>query len=119
MATATYWQRGESLDYTNGSGSKITAGTIVVLTSGAAGRIGVIGTDIPNGEVGSVHVTGVFEMPKSSTNALTQGEAVYWDGTGITEASNDGGGTPTYYPIAGYAAQAAAASATKVLVKLG
>ena len=58
-------------------------------------------------------------MPKSSTNALTQGEAVYWDGTGITEASNDGGGTPTYYPVAGYAAQGAAASATKVLVRIG
>ena len=25
MATASYWQRGESLDYTNGSGSKIGA----------------------------------------------------------------------------------------------
>ena len=44
MAKATYWQRGETLDYTNGSGSKIDANTIVVLKSGATGRIGVIGT---------------------------------------------------------------------------
>ena len=119
MATATYWHRGETLDYANSSGSKISANTIVVLTAGAAGRIGVIGTDIPNGETGVVHVTGVFELTKSSTNAITQGEAVYWDGTGITEASNDGGGTPTYYPVAGYAAYDAAASATKIYVKIG
>lgn len=118
MATATYYQRGETLDYPNSSGSKIDANTIVVLKTGATGRIGVIGTDILNGETGSVHVTGVFEMPKSSANAIAQGEAVYWDGTGITEASNDGGGTPTYYPVAGYAAAAAGASATKIYVKL-
>ena len=118
MAKATYYQRGESLDYTNSSGSKIDANTIVVLTSGASGRIGVIGTDIPNGETGSVHVTGVYEMAKSSSNALTQGQKVYWDGTGITEDDNDGGGTPTYYPVAGYAAHAAGASAETVLVKL-
>ncbi|MBQ6091671.1 MAG: DUF2190 family protein [Lachnospiraceae bacterium] len=119
MAKATYWQRGETLDYPNASGSKIDANTIVVLKTGATGRIGVIGTDIPNGETGSVHVTGVYEMAKSSSNAIAQGEAVYWDGTGITEASNDGGGTPTYYPSAGYAAAAAAASADKILVRIG
>ena len=119
MAKATYYQRGEALDYKNTSGSKIEANTIVTLGSGASGRIGVAGTDIANGETGSVHVAGVFEMPKSSTNAITQGTAVYWDGTGITEASNDGESTPTYYPVAGYAAQGADASATTIYVKIG
>lgn len=119
MAKATYYERGEVLDYANGTGSKIDANTIVVLKTGATGRIGVIGNDIPAGAKGSVHVMGVFEMPKSSTNAIAQGEAVYYDGTGITEASNDGGGTPTYYPTAGYAAYAADASATKIIVKIG
>ena len=119
MATASYWQRGETLDYPNSSGSKISKDTIVVLTAGATGRIGVVATDIPNGETGEVNVTGVFEMAKTSSNALTIGQAVYWDGTGITESSNDGGGTPTYYPSAGFVAAAAAASATKVMVKIG
>lgn len=119
MATAKYWQRGESLDYPNGSGSKITAGTVVTLGSGATGRIGVIGNDIPDGDVGSVHVTGVFEVAKTSTNAIALGTDVYFDGTGITEASNDGGGTPVYYPKAGFAAAAAAASDTVILVKIG
>jgi predicted RecA/RadA family phage recombinase len=118
--SATYIQRGEALDYPNASGSKIDANTVLVLTTGAAGRIGVAGADIPNGEVGAVHVTGVFELPKSSTNALTLGEALYWDGDGVTEASNDGDNdTPTYYPVAGYAAAAAAAGDTTVAVKIG
>lgn len=117
--SAVYLQRGEALDYPNASGSKIDAGTVVVLTAGAAGRIGVTGTDIPDGTVGSVHVAGVFEMPKSSSNALTLGEKVYWNGTGITEADNDGEGTPTYYPVAGFVAVAAAAGDTTVAVKIG
>lgn len=117
--SAVYLQRGEALDYPNASGSKIDANTVVVLTAGAVGRIGVTGTDIPDGTVGSVHVAGVFEMPKSSSNALTLGEKVYWDGDGITEADNDGEGTPTYYPVAGFVASAAAAGDTKVAVKIG
>ena len=117
--SAVYIQRGEALDYPNASGAKISANTVAVLTAGAAGRIGIIAEDIPDGEVGAVHVTGVFELAKSSTNALTLGEAVYWDGTGITEADNDGGGTPTYYPKAGFVAVAAAADDTTVAVKIG
>ncbi len=118
--SATYIQRGEALDYPNDTNNKIAANTVVVLTSGAAGRIGVIGADIPGKEVGAVLVTGVFELPKSSTNALTLGEALYWDGDGVTEASNDGDNdTPTYYPVAGYAAAAAAAGDTTVAVKIG
>lgn len=80
MANATYWQRGESLDYTNGSGSKITAGTIILLTD----MVGVAGADIPDGATGSVEVTGVFIAPKeyaASGKALTIGQAVVWDDT--------------------------------------
>ncbi len=117
--SATYIQRGEALDYPNDTNNKIAANTVVVLTSGAAGRIGVIGADIPGKEVGAVLVTGVFELPKSSTNALTLGEALYWDGDGVTEASNNGEETPSYYPVAGYAAAAAAAGDTTVAVKIG
>lgn len=119
MAKATYWERGETLDYMNNSGSKIEANTIVVLKSGATGRIGVIGTDIPNGDKGSVHVTGVYQMKKSSSSAIVQGEAVYWDGTGITEAADDGGSSKNYYPSAGFAAYAAGANDDVIYVKIG
>lgn len=116
MAKATYWQRGETLDFTNDAvgATKIDANTIVDL----GGLVGVAGTDIAVGETGSLHVSGVYEMPKTSTNAITQGKKVYWDGSGITEASDNGGSPATPYTPAGYAALAAGATATKILVKL-
>lgn len=114
MAKAIYWQRGESLDYTNGGAAKIDANTIIDL--GAC--IGIAGTDIAVGETGSLHVVGVFECPKSSSNKIELGTKVYFDGTGITEAANDGEQVPTAYTPVGYAVAEAAASATKILVKL-
>lgn len=111
MAKASYWQRGETLDFTNDAvgAVKIEANTIVAL----AGMIGVAGTDIAVGEKGSLHVSGVYEMPKTSTNAIAQGVPVFWDGSGITEDANSGSNTP-----AGYSAAASEASAKTILVKL-
>ena len=108
MATANYWQRGEALDYTNGTDDAIPAGTVVTLED----RIGVTGCDIPAKAVGSVHVIGVFEIAKTGTAAIKMGKAVYFDGNGITDtkASN----TP-----AGYAAEDAAADATTIKVQIG
>lgn len=115
MSKATFWQRGETLDYKNATETKIEANTIISF----GGHIGVAGTDILPGEVGSLHVTGVFEMPKTETGAIEMGDVVYFDGTGITTAANDGKTNPTAYPVAGYATQAAAAADTIILVKLG
>lgn len=115
MSKAAFWQRGEALDYRNNTDTKIEANTIISF----GGHIGVAGTDILPGELGSLHVTGVFEIPKTATAAIEMGETVYFDGTGITTAATDGATTnPTSYPLAGYAAQAAAAADTVILVKL-
>jgi len=108
MSKAAFWQKGESLDYTNSTNATIEANTIMVYGS----RIGVIGTDIKPGELGSIHVTGVFEMPLSDASGVTAGAEVYWDGSGITATS----GADT--TKAGFAAQAAAAGAEKVLVSI-
>lgn len=105
MAKATYWQRGESLDYVNSGETVIEANTIVALGT----RIGVIGTDINPKERGSIHVTGVFEIAKTG-GEIAMGAAVYFDGTGITTETS---GTP-----AGYAAADAGADDATVLVKL-
>lgn len=109
MAKAIYWQRGETLDFTNNAvgATKIDANTIVALDA----MVGVAGTDIAVGATGSLHVSGVYEMPKSSSSAIAQGAPVYWDGTGIT-------GTASTNTPAGYAAAAAGASDTTILVKL-
>ena len=105
MAKASYWQRGESLDYKNGTDAVIEANTVVDLTT----RIGIVGTTINPGEVGSLHVVGVYQLPKTGTAEIAMGAAVTFDGSGITTGS----GTP-----AGYAAATAAAGDTTILVKL-
>lgn len=107
MASAVFWQRGEALDYLNSGSTTIEANTIVAYGS----RIGVIGCDIAPGELGSLHVAGVFRMPKTGTSAIAAGTDVYWDGDGITSSSS--GNTK-----AGFAAQAAEASATEILVSI-
>ena len=106
MAKAVYWQRGESLDYKNNGDAVIEANTIIDLGT----RIGVAGTAINPGEIGSLHVTGVYEIAKTGAGEIAMGAAVYYDGTGITSATS---GTP-----AGYAAAAAEAGAAVILVKL-
>lgn len=109
MSKAAYWQRGETLDYMNATDAKIEANTVIPF----GGHIGVAGTDILPGELGSIHVTGVFEMPKSAAGDVGMGTEVYFDGDGITDTKGEG-----TIP-AGYAAQAAAAADTVILVKLG
>ena len=105
MSKATYWQRGESLDYVNSGETVIEANTIVAIGT----RIGVVGTDINPKERGSIHVTGVYEIAKTG-GEIAMGAAVYFDGTGITTATS---GTP-----AGYAAADAGADDAVILVKL-
>ncbi|MCD7857739.1 MAG: DUF2190 family protein [Clostridiales bacterium] len=104
--TAEFWQRGEALDYTNETDELIEAN--VVLQVGSI--IGVTGTVIPVGKVGSLHVGGVWEIAKTGTAAIEMGQVVYWDGIGITDTESD--------IEAGYAAAAAAADDTTILVKL-
>lgn len=109
MSKAAYWQRGETLDYTNSGTTAIEANTITPLGN----RVGVIGAPIAAGETGSLIVTGVFEMPKDDA-AITAGADLYWDGTNGCVTATKG----TLTVVAGYAAQAAAAADEVVLVKL-
>lgn len=107
MAKATYWQRGETLDYTNSTNAVIEANTIIALSE----RIGVAGTSINPGEKGDVHVTGVYEIAKTGRAAIKQGQSVYWDGEGITDVADSN-------TLAGYAAQDTEVDDSTILVKL-
>ena len=114
MAKATYWQKGQTIDYTNPSSTAaITAGEIVELTS----RIGVAGTDIPASGVGTVATEGVFILPHDAadTSAITVGAAVYWNASksAIVAAAAESGTIP-----AGWCVEACAATATSIKVKL-
>lgn len=106
---ATFWQRGEALDYKNTTSSVIEANTVV-----AGGNIvGVVGTDINPGETGSLHVAGVFEMTKSASDDIAFGDLVYFN-----ETSGEITKTAAGNVQAGYAASEAGATTTTVLVKL-
>ena len=107
MAKAVYVQIGENLDYPNATESTIAAGELVKMET----RVGVAASEILPGEVGAVCTTGVFRMPKTGTEEVKMGALVYFDGTGITNTAEKN--TP-----AGYAAAAAAAADTEILVKL-
>lgn len=110
MTKATYWQRGETLDYTNNTVQKIAAGTIVELET----RIGVSGTEIDPGKSGSIHVTGVFEIDKAK-EAMSVGQMAYFDGNVITLLDKNGEEPNT---PAGYIARDATSSDITVLIKL-
>ena len=104
--SAKYWQRGEAIDYT--ATDALANGDVVDLAT----RIGV--ADIPAGETGTVHIVGVFEIPKA-TGAVTVGQALYWDKAAkkITTDDAESANTP-----AGWAVAAAGSSDATVLVKL-
>ena len=115
---ATYYQRGETLDYT--AAKKLEAGDVVSLGS----RIGVAAEPVSAGQVGHVHVVGVFAMTKANTE-IKLGAAVYYDAATdeitTTASKEEGEGdnkTTVNNTPAGYAVEAAATTATSVLVKL-
>ncbi len=123
MATAAYWQRGESLDYTNAGDTKIAANTVLLYGS----RLAIAGGDIAPGETGSIHVSGVFELPKDyadSGKAITAGQEVYWDSdnscikAAVAQVVTQGAVTTEASAVHGFAVAAAATAATTVLVKI-
>ncbi|WOO34942.1 DUF2190 family protein [Anaerocolumna sp. AGMB13020] len=104
---ATYWQKGDTLDYKNTGSAKIEHDTVVVLGK----RIGVSGTEIPVGAVGSIHVTGVFVMNKAA-EVISFGDDLYYDSENevVTKTETE--------VKAGYAAESKDSAESKVLVKI-
>lgn len=109
MSKATFWQRGETLDFTNSTNATIEANTIMAVGD----IVGVAGTDIEPGETGSLHIAGVFKMPKATASeVVAMGKKVYFSTTGITA-------TETNNTYAGVAAADSSATDADILVRLG
>jgi Uncharacterized conserved protein (DUF2190). len=108
MSEIFYWQSGEVLDFENGTSDVMPENTVVNLAT----RIGITGTRIAVGAKGSVHVVGVFGIPKVDTEVYTQGQALFYDGTAELITSTDTG-----LP-AGYAAMPVDAGSDIAYVKL-
>ncbi len=100
----------------------IQDGDILNVTAGAAKTsndveefgacIGVWLADTANGSVGSVQITGVFELAKETGVAFAVGDKLYWDATNDNLDKTD-----TNIP-AGVAAAVAASGATVAQVLL-
>lgn len=105
--TKKFIQPGEVIDYT--AGSALTAGTIVLIGN----RIGVLLSDLANGETGPAQVTGVFELNKLSTDVVTQGALLYWD-AGNSRLTV----TASTHKLAGYAWKAADGTTSAVQIKI-
>lgn len=114
---ATYFQRGESLDYKNEGDSAVKSNDVIDLTY----RIAVAGDDIQSGSTGTIHVTGVYEMKKTGNAEIAIGQPVFFDGSGITDEADNGeaGESKIEYTPAGYATCKASAAATTIQVKIG
>lgn len=106
MSKAAFWQRGETIDYKNNTAKTIEANT--VMTFGK--RVAVAGMTIAPGETGSLHVTGVYRFEKAE-GEITAGAEVYMTEEGKISATAS-------EVKAGFAAEAAAAADTSVLVKI-
>lgn len=105
---ANYVQRGETIDFKNGTVAAIAAGDVVALTN----RIGIAATDIPIGAIGTVHVVGVYDLPAETTNAFTPGQTVYLSGSKVVKDSTGG-------VAAGYVVEAKVANGAVARVKIG
>lgn len=106
MAKATYWQKGDSIDFLNSTDAKIEANSVVALGT----RCGIAGEDILPGETGSVFVEGVFIVPSGGT-AFAIGADVFFD--------TDAGTAATSGTKLGWCIEAVTADQTQVKVKLG
>lgn len=107
---------GACIDYTP-SGSSVTAGDVVVVGN----VVGVATSDIADGELGSLAMEGVFEVPKS-TAAIAVGVLVYWGPTGDPVGGTAGSGAATSTAGSlkqmGYAIEAAGSGVATVKVRL-
>lgn len=65
--------RGETLEITAGADIASGAGVLVGATFGVAAGA------IANGEKGIINLGGVYELPKVSAQAWSQGARIYWE----------------------------------------
>lgn len=106
----THVQEGKIMTWTNGTGSAVAAGDVVVVGL----LVGVALGDIANGATGEVAIEEVWLLPKDATVAIAQGAASYWD---VADGKINATAEDNYF--AGVAFAAAAETDTTIKVKLG
>ena len=89
MATATFVQTGNAIDYT--PSSAVSAGDVIVIGSKT---IAIAKLDIAANTLGALASRGVFDGAKA-TGAISLGDAIYWDADGDPVGGEAGSGAFT------------------------
>lgn len=71
----TYVEEGRTVAYTNGGGTTLTSGSVVVI----GGLLGILVGEVEAGATGVAHITGVHSVPKVTAAVIAAGEDVLWD----------------------------------------
>jgi predicted RecA/RadA family phage recombinase len=88
LVASTWQNEGKRILYTNSS-TAIAAGDVVPVVSGNSGIVGVAVTAIAaTTGTGQVEIQGRYTVSKTTGEAFTQGQLVYWNATtGCTAAT--------------------------------
>lgn len=76
--TKKYIQPGEVADYTNGTGAAITSGAVVIIGNQ---QIGIAIANIAIASTGAVAKEGIFLLDKNTSQAIVQGQKLWWNDT--------------------------------------
>lgn len=103
-------QEGNIMTWTNGTGSAVASGAVVVVGT----LVGIALGAIAAGATGELALVEVWTVAKDTTVAIDQGAPVYWDATNSKATSKADGNLPM-----GHAFAAALQAATTLPVRLG
>ncbi len=109
--TNKYIKPGDVIDWYNGTGSAVVSGQPVAI---GKQQMGIALVDIASTATGSVGKEGVFQLAKNTSQAVTQGQRLFWN---PSTSKVDNAATINTYFI-GFADQAQLAADTTVLVDL-
>ena len=106
-----YVQPGEQITWTNGTGSAVSSGDVVVVGNQ---QLGIALGDIASTASGTVALDGVYDLAKNTSDAVTAAQKLWWDAS-AGEVIN--APAKNAYFI-GYATESALAATTTVNVLL-
>lgn len=107
-------QKGDYIEWSNGTGSDVASGDVVPLQH----CVGVAVTDIADGESGTLAIEGVFEVPKVPAAVFAAGEKLIYDDSAAQ--FDDSSATPAAGDLTGaaIAVEPGANAETTAVVKL-
>ena len=107
MATALHVQKGDIINYTS------TVGVAYLEVVPLAAKIGIALEPIAAGEIGSLALNEIWELPAAAPLEIAVGDLVYWNKTNNNIDKTNSGVS------AGFAVNAKSSAGTTIQVKIG